>query len=66
MSYQSDSTLPDRKHEQHLSVVVTKLIVTADNAVMHHGDPHYSGQLKCFSSLGLRLALTTTAQILLF
>lgn len=41
----AEMTLPDEKQKQNPRVVVTILIVDANNATMQHGDPHHSGLL---------------------
>lgn len=44
---QSDSTIPNGRHEENPRVVVTH-IANADNASTLHSDPHYGGLQVCF------------------
>lgn len=43
---QSYSTQPGGKHERNPRVII--LIVKADKATIHYGDPYHGGLLRCF------------------
>lgn len=49
---QSDSTLPDGKHEQNQKVMVAMLIANTDHTAMQYGDAPYIGLLRYSCIIG--------------